>query len=202
MKQNLVQNIWAVGRNYLDHATEMNAKPPTEPMIFLKSGSCLNTGSKIKLPEWSEDVQHEIELAFWIDENLGFSHVTLALDLTARDIQSKAKASGTPWTMAKSFIGACPLGQWISLNEISSIDSLSFQLIKNKKQVQVGQAKDMLFKPKVLLSYIQKHFPLTPQDVILSGTPAGVASLKKGDTLEAILQSENRTILTCLWDIE
>lgn len=202
MKQNLIQNIWAVGRNYLDHATEMNTKPPAEPMIFLKSGNCINTSSKIQLPEWSQDVQHEIELAYWVDENLGLSHITLALDLTARDVQNKAKSSGTPWTMAKSFTGACPLAPWISLNEIKSIDSLSFQLKKNHQVAQSGQTKDMLFKPEVLLSYIKKHFPIGTHDVILSGTPAGVASLKKGDSLEAILQSEDRTIFTCLWDVE
>ncbi|MGZ3690545.1 MAG: fumarylacetoacetate hydrolase family protein, partial [Pseudobdellovibrio sp.] len=78
MNSQLIRNIWAVGRNYAEHAKEMKAEVPKEPMFFLKAGSCVETGSSIRLPQWSNDVHHELELAYWIDENLTLSHVSLA----------------------------------------------------------------------------------------------------------------------------
>ena len=154
MTQNLIQSIWAVGRNYKDHAVEMKAEIPTEPFFFLKAGSCIETSSKIVLPDWSKDVQHELEIALWLDENLSFSHITLALDLTARDAQTAAKAKGLPWTLAKSFKGACPLGPWVSLNDVQSIEALNFKLIKNAQDSQIGHYNDMIFKPNQLLSWV------------------------------------------------
>ncbi len=202
MKTNLIRNIWAVGRNYADHAKEMKADLPKTPMIFLKAGTSIETGSKISLPNWSNDVHYELELAFWIDEKIGFSHVTLALDLTARDAQAEAKAKGTPWTLAKSFTGSCPLGSWVSLDEINSVQSLQFELKKNNQIVQSGRAEDMIFSPSTLLEYVKIHFPVVQSDIVLSGTPAGVGSLQSGDILQATLQSEKRTILSCHWDVE
>ncbi len=202
MQQKRIKNIWAVGRNYADHAAEMKAKVPKTPMLFLKAGSCAEWGSKIRLPKWSKEVHHEIELAYLFDENLSFSHVTLALDLTARDAQAEAKAKGTPWTLAKSFTGACPMGAWIDLIEFSSKDELNFELKINQKLVQAGSDKQMIFKPEVLLNYVKNHFPVTDSDVLLTGTPAGVGPLTSGDRVEAILRAGSRTLLTCLWDVE
>lgn len=201
MTQNLIQNIWAVGRNYKDHAIEMKAEIPKEPFFFLKAGSTLETSSKIELPAWSKDVHHELEIAFWLDEKLSFSHITLGLDLTARDAQSNAKAKGLPWTLAKSFKGSCPLGPWISLSDVQSIENLSLKLIKNSNTAQAGHYNDMIFKPQQLLEFVKTHFPVRPYDVILTGTPAGVSQLKSGDTLEGLLQSDGRTILSCQWDV-
>jgi acylpyruvate hydrolase len=201
MKSNLTQNIWAVGRNYKAHAIEMKAKVPSEPFFFLKSGACLETDTKIVLPSWSNDVHHEIEIALWIDENLNFSHLSLALDLTARDAQNLAKSKGLPWTLAKSFKGACPIGPWLSVQDIGSLDYLSLELVKNKQIAQKGQASDMIFKPQQLLEFVKKHYPIKAYDIILTGTPEGVAALKSGDLLTARLQSENRDILTCHWDV-
>ncbi len=202
MTQNLIRNIWAVGRNYADHAAELKNPVPTSPLFFLKAGTSIETGSKIKLPAWSNDVHHELEIALWIDENLQYSHLTLALDLTARDAQNEAKLKGTPWTLAKSFTSACPLGSWISLAEISSFESLQFQLKINHQIKQKGYAKDMIFKPETLLQFVKNHFPVVASDVLLTGTPAGVGPLRSGDLLEATLQSDQHTLLTCLWDIE
>ncbi len=201
MKSQLIKSIWAVGRNYAAHAKEMQAETPKEPFFFLKSGACIETDSKFTLPTWSADVHHELELAFWVDESLNYSHVTLALDLTARDAQSLAKSKGLPWTLAKSFKGACPLGPWISLQDIPSLQSLSFELIKNKQLAQKGAAINMIFNPDVLLSYVKNHYPLAPYDVILTGTPKGVGALKSGDSLQATLQSEDHKILACHWDV-
>jgi acylpyruvate hydrolase len=202
MTQNLIRNIWAVGRNYADHAAELKNPIPKSPLIFLKAGSSIESGSKIILPKWSKNVQYELEIALLIDENLNFSHFTLALDLTARDVQTEAKEKGNPWTLAKSFTGSCPLSSWVSLQDIATLDELQFELLKNQKSVQRGFAKDMLFKPLQLLEYVKMHFPVVPNDILLTGTPAGVGPLVSNDSLEAILQSENRKLLTCIWDVE
>ncbi len=201
MNSVLTKNIWAVGRNYSKHAKEMNSEVPTEPFFFLKAGTTIETSSKITLPLWSKEVHHEIEIALWLDENLNYSHLSLALDLTARDAQNSAKTKGLPWTLAKSFTGACPIGPWISLSEITNFESLSFELIKNGQKAQFGQSLEMIFKPQQLLEYLKMHFPLAPYDVILTGTPEGVAMLKNGDNLEATLQNENHRILSCHWDV-
>lgn len=201
MKSTLIKNIWAVGRNYAKHAQEMNAEIPTEPFFFLKAGSSINTSSKISLPTWSSDVQHELEIALWLDENLQYTHISLALDLTARDAQNAAKTKGLPWTLAKSFKGACPLGPWISLEEISNFENLSIELIKNNKPVQVGHYEEMIFKPQVLLEFLKHRFPVMPYDVVLTGTPEGVGGLKSGDSLQATLQNEKQRILACHWDV-
>lgn len=201
MNSKLTQNIWAVGRNYIDHAKEMNAEIPKEPFFFLKSGNCLETSSHIKLPIWSNDVHHEIEIAFRVDENLELSHFTLALDLTARDAQSLAKSKGLPWTQAKSFRGACPIGSWISLSDIQNILNLNFQLVVNQKTVQQGQLKNSVFKPQDLLNYVKNYYPLCAHDIILTGTPAGVGPINSGDSLLAQITYENRQILACHWDV-
>ncbi|AGH95873.1 fumarylacetoacetate hydrolase family protein [Pseudobdellovibrio exovorus] len=198
---NISRNIWAVGRNYANHARELNNEIPTTPVFFLKSGNCLETNSVIHLPTWSAEVHYELELALWLDENLSYSHFTLALDLTARDAQNQAKAKGLPWTLAKSFKGSCPIAPWVNLQEIESLDSLNFELFINKRSVQRGQSQDMIFKPQELLEYAKNHFPITAHDILLTGTPEGVGALRSGDSLDAILQSEDREILTCHWDV-
>ncbi len=197
----LTQNIWAVGRNYAAHAKEMNAPIPTQPIIFLKSGNCLNPGSVIRLPTWSNDVHYELELAFLLDDNLNFSHVSLALDLTARDAQDTAKKSGQPWTLAKSFSESCPVGSWVSLLDAGDIDSLQFVLYKNKKPVQTGFAKDMIFKPAQLLQFISNRFPVSNHDVVLTGTPEGIGRLQAGDLLQAELIQDRKSLLSCQWDV-
>ncbi len=201
LNHQLTQNIWAVGRNYSAHAKEMSAEIPAEPIIFLKSGNCLNSNSVIHLPQWSNSIHYELEIAFRIDENLSFSHLTLALDLTARDAQTEAKNKGEPWTLAKSFSGACPVGSWVSIKDIGQIDTLNFSLKKNNQLVQRGKACDMLFKPPTLLNYIKDHFPVTNHDILLTGTPEGVGPLQSGDLLQAELRDEKQVLLACHWDV-
>lgn len=203
--QQLVRNVWAAGRNYADHATEMKADIPTTPVIFLKAGTSITSGSVIRLPAWSKEVHHELEIAFWLNEDLNFSHFTLAIDLTARDAQNIAKKNGLPWTLAKSFAHSCPLGPWISIDSLPSLEPLQIELKINSKTQQLGDFSDMIFKPTVLLEYIKKHFPVAPYDVILTGTPAGVGPLKSGDKLEAVLRDKTQPtgtpVLVCHWDV-
>lgn len=188
--------IWAVGRNYADHAREMGhtASPSTsEPMIFLKAGStAVPSGGKIRLPSWSSDVHHECELALRFGDDLTFSHLTLALDLTARDVQAKLKAAGHPWTLAKSFTDSCPLGAPIPLSRLTpgglGIADLVFTLKVNGETRQTGRARDMIFPPETLRRYLLERFPVQSGDWLLTGTPAGVARIAPGDRLEAEIE--------------
>lgn len=205
--KNRTRNIWAVGRNYSEHAKEMNAAIPSSPLIFLKSGNCLNTSSQIQLPHWSNSIHYELELAYLIDDSLNFSHVALALDLTARDSQNEAKKNGTPWTQAKSFTGSCPISPWLSLQDfkngpLGDSEAFNFELKLNKQIVQKAIATEMLFNPQILLDHLQKYYPVGPQDILLSGTPSGVGALNSSDNLEAHLSLDSRSLLTCIWDVE
>lgn len=195
-------NIWCLGRNYADHATEMNAEVPTTPLIFLKSGNCITTKNELNLPAWSENIHYELEIALQIDSELKFAQMTLALDLTARDAQSEAKKNGTPWTLAKSFIDSAPIGQWLTIDPNENFESITFELLKNSVRVQFGETKHMLFKPDFVLNYLKTHYPVGPNDIILTGTPAGVGPLQKNDALTANLYSKNQLILTCHWNVK
>ena len=168
-------------------------------MFFLKAGSSLNHEQVITLPEWSNDIHHEIELAFLIDKHLNLTHMTLALDLTARDKQAEAKKSGSPWTLSKSFTGACPIGKWVPIQDL---ELLNFHLLKNEQTVQTGRASDMIFSPDILLNYVKRHFPVMENDILLTGTPAGVGPCARGDLLIAKLTSQTAPILTCHWNVK
>ncbi len=187
-------NIWAVGRNYADHAKELgNAAPAPdgEPMIFLKAGSCaVPSGRDILLPNWSADVHHECEIALKFGNNfLEFTDFTVALDLTARDAQAKLKAAGHPWTLAKSFAYSCPLGPEVPLTRlaggVNGLEDLAFTLKVNGKLRQAGDPGEMIFKPEALREYLMDRFPVRPGDWLLTGTPAGVAKIEADDVLEA-----------------
>lgn len=202
---NLTRNIWCVGRNYAEHAVEMKAEVPKTPLIFLKSGNCLNLSSKIKIPPWTAELHYELEIALLFDEDLSFSHLTLALDLTARDAQSEAKKKGQPWTLAKSFTDSCPIGQWFPTNDISDFQNLQFQLLVNDQVAQIASAHEMIFNPQMLKTHLLQYFPVQKHDVLLTGTPSGVGALQSGDRLSAEIwekSAPHKKILICNWDVE
>jgi acylpyruvate hydrolase len=206
---NLTRNLWCIGRNYADHAQEMQVAVPTpatsDPLIFLKSGDCLSTSTRIQLPTWSQEIHYELELAFLLDENLGASHITLALDLTARDAQARAKKMGQPWTLAKSFRAACPIGPWVSLADLAAHTAWGFQLEINGQVVQSGNSSQMIFPLPRIRSFLLERFPVQKHDVLLTGTPAGVGPLTSGQALQAQIwdvATPHKKILTCTWDVE
>lgn len=177
------KSIWAIGRNYSEHAREMGSTVPKEPLVFLKSVGCIvHEGKLVTLPKFSQSVNHELELALRVSEDLkSFSHYTLALDLTARDFQNEAKKNGTPWTPAKSFKDACPLGSWIPVRNQDDLIPLEFELLISGELRQKGKTLDMIFKPLEILRFLNSQFPLSHGDVVLTGTPSGVADVKAGD---------------------
>ena len=184
-----VRNVWAVGRNYADHAKELgNAAPPVQgpPLIFLKAGSSIVTdGESFELPAFSNDVHHELEVAFQFGADLEFHAFTLALDLTARDIQNELKAKSLPWTLAKSFRASCIVGPLTPLTTAIDTANLAFTLKVNGAVRQSGNTHDMIHPLEKVRRHVIAHFPVVPGDLLLTGTPAGVARLEPGDHLEA-----------------
>lgn len=184
----MIRNIWAVGRNYAEHAKELGNEIPTEPMIFLKAGSCATCAAKeIHLPKWTTDVHHEVELALRFDENLQISEACIALDLTERTKQNQLKAKGHPWTLAKSFTESCPLSNFFPVSDIDELKNLDITLNINGETRQTGNTSQMIFPLEKLVDYVKKHFPVVTGDLLLTGTPSGVGPIQAGDKLHAQL---------------
>jgi 2-keto-4-pentenoate hydratase/2-oxohepta-3-ene-1,7-dioic acid hydratase in catechol pathway len=181
--------IVAVGRNYADHARELGNAVPAAPMLFFKpSTSVIGPDEPIVLPEWTQQVSYEAELAVVmgrtakdVEPDRALDHVfgyTVANDVTARDVQ-KAESQ---WARAKGFDSSCPLGPWI----VQRLDVADVAVCSrvNGKTRQQGRTADMLFDTAFLVSYISKAFTLLPGDVVLTGTPAGVGPIVDGDVVE------------------
>ena len=178
-------SIWCIGKNYPLHAKELAEPMEKEPLVFLKSVHCIvGSGEKIDLPSFSSKVEYETELAFLLDENLEFSHITVALDLTARDIQAICKQKGLPWTLAKSFKQSCPLGLWQPYRKKQEID---FSLWVNGALRQKGTSSAMLFSVGNIKNYLKERFPVKPGDVVLTGTPEGISKVIPGDNATVYL---------------
>lgn len=185
-----------VGRNYAEHAREMNSALPTVPMLFLKPASALiPDGGTIVLPSMSRDVHHEVELVALIGkrtrkatpEQARESIVALAvgLDMTARDLQQAAKEAGNPWSVAKGFDTFAPLGALQAVDSHTFPLSLDISLTVNGVQRQSGHTSDMIFSLEEVIVYASGIFTLEPGDLIYTGTPSGVAAVAPGDRLEA-----------------
>ena len=137
----IIRNIWCAGRNFSDHARELNNPIPTEPFFFLKAGSCaVYPGQPIRLPSFSEMIAYELEIALEFNAHLQIERACLALDLTARDLQLKAKEKFLPWTLSKSFPASCPLGPFFPFPGFDA--PLAFELFVNGqlRQQEIGRA--------------------------------------------------------------
>lgn len=202
----MIGNIWAVGRNYADHAKELANPIPTEPLIFLKAGSCATFGDEVAWSATCGEIHHEIELALRFGENLEFETMMLALDLTDRPAQNRLKAAGHPWTLAKSFHGACPLSAQTPLPKdpwtANGLGTCLLELKVNGEHRQSATLNDMIFSPSELRKWILGRYPVRPGDLLLTGTPAGVGPLRAGDHLEATLRPAQGTpLLAQSWKV-
>lgn len=193
--------IICIGRNYTDHAKELNNPVPKEPVFFLKPDSALSRNNfPFFIPDFSEDVHYECELVFRISK-LGktisekfasgyIDAVGLGIDFTARDLQNKCKEKGLPWEMAKAFDGSAPISEFIALSKLPSIPDLQFHLNINGSTVQQGKAVDMIFPIGKLIAYVSRFMTLKTGDLIFTGTPAGVGPVHINDHLEAYLEGK------------
>jgi 2-keto-4-pentenoate hydratase/2-oxohepta-3-ene-1,7-dioic acid hydratase in catechol pathway len=182
----MIRNIWAVGRNYSEHAKELGNPVPAAPMIFLKAGSSASEASPtLTIPSWMNEVHHEVELALRFDARLEIREACVALDLTDRAKQVELKSRGEPWTLAKTFSGACPLSKFFPVASLQELADLELTLDVNGRRAQYGRSSQMIFTIPALLDFVRSRFPVCPGDLLLTGTPAGVGPLKRGDRVRA-----------------
>ena len=187
-----ITKVVCVGRNYAEHAKELNNPVPTEPILFIKpESSVIDLSEPFSIPE--TDCHYEAEISVLIGKELshaspqqveeGIAGIGLALDLTRRELQSKLKEKSHPWEVAKSFDGACPLSKFVSIEEFQSLTDLEFTLSINGELKQHGKSSDMLNPIAPLIAHMSSFFTLHRGDVILTGTPKGVGKLETGDKL-------------------
>jgi len=193
--------IICIGRNYTDHIKELSNEKPTDPVVFLKPDtSILLKGQPFFIPEFSQDVHHEVEILVRINRigkhiQTKFAHkyydeIGLGIDFTARDLQAKLKAKGLPWEKAKGFDGAAVIGKWLPKESLPHVDELNFSLTKNGKTVQSGSSRHMLWKVDELIAYVSQFFTLKIGDILFTGTPAGVGPVALNDNLVGTLEGK------------
>ena len=196
--------IICIGRNYVNHIEELKNERPDEPVIFLKPDTAvLPKKTPFVIPEFSNDIHHEIEILVKINKvgkyiDTKFAHkyydeIGLGIDMTARDVQNKLKEKGLPWEKAKAFDGSAIIGDFIPKNNFISMENITFELTNNGHTVQKGNTSNMLWKINEIISYVSKYFTLKKGDIIFTGTPEGVASVSPNDILEGFI--ENKKVL-------
>ncbi|WP_282340253.1 MULTISPECIES: fumarylacetoacetate hydrolase family protein [Pseudomonas] len=188
--------VVCIGRNYAEHAKELNNAVPTEPLLFIKPGSCVvPIAGGFSIPQDRGSVHYEAEIAVLIGKPLSrtpseeevidaISGFAPALDLTLRDVQAKLKEKGYPWELAKSFDGAFVLAPFVPGDSISDLGDIGIRLVIDGEVRQDGNSRDMLNPILPLIQHIASHFSLQPGDVISTGTPVGVGPLASGSTLK------------------
>ncbi|WP_231427061.1 MULTISPECIES: fumarylacetoacetate hydrolase family protein [Pedobacter] len=193
--------IIAIGRNYAEHAKELNNPIPTTPVIFMKPDTALLKDNKpFYLPEFSNDVHYELEVVLkickegkHIAEKFAsnyYDEIGLGIDFTARDIQSKHKEKGLPWELAKSFDNSAPTSIFLPKSDFSDLYDLNFELKINGESRQKGHTKDLLFSFEKIISFVSQYITLKKGDLIFTGTPEGVGKVNQGDKLEAWLEGK------------
>lgn len=193
--------IICIGRNYVDHIEELQNERPAEPVIFIKpDSSILLKQHPFVIPEFSEDIQHEVEVIVKINKvgkyiEPKFAHkyydeISVGIDFTARDLQTKLKEKGLPWEKAKAFDGSAVIGDFLPKSQFSSLENLTFELKNNNQTVQEGNVNKMLWKVDELIAYVSQYFTLKIGDIIFTGTPKGVAKVNPNDVLEGYLEGQ------------
>ncbi|MBL7929007.1 MAG: fumarylacetoacetate hydrolase family protein [Bacteroidia bacterium] len=192
--------IICIGRNYAAHAAELNNPVNEDPVIFLKPETALITGRlPFFIPDFSQDVHHEIELVLRIcktgkriEERFAhkyFDAVTVGIDFTARDLQLELKKKSLPWEISKGFDGSAAVGSFVSVNDLNP-ESLDFSLNINGITKQAGNSSMMIFPIRKIISYASEFFTLKIGDLIFTGTPAGVGPVKRNDVLEGFIGNQ------------
>jgi acylpyruvate hydrolase len=198
--------IICIGRNYAEHAKEMNSPVPSEPVFFMKPDTALiKDNQPFFYPDFSKEIHHEVEIVLKVTKpgkhiSVEFAHkyfdeIGIGIDFTARDLQAKCKEKGLPWEKAKAFDGSAPLGKFISKKEFD-LENIGFHLDINGKTVQQGNTKDLLFSFDKIIAYISSFVTLKTGDLIFTGTPEGVGPVSVGDNLSAYI--ENKKLLDFL----
>lgn len=188
--------IICIGRNYVDHAKELNNPVPSSPLVFMKpSTALLRNNYPFFIPDFTKDVHYECELVLKICKNgkhvdkqfasSYFEEVGLGIDFTARDVQARCKEKGHPWEKAKAFDHSAAISKFVPKKEAGDY---GFELQLNGDSVQRGNTEDLIFPLDDIIVHVSKYFTLHVGDFIYTGTPAGVGPVKIGDRLTGFLE--------------
>lgn len=201
--------IICIGRNYAEHAKELNNPIPQSPVVFMKPPSALLVNNKpFYYPEFTKDLHHEIEVVLRVAKNGRhvqpefakdyYREIALGIDFTARDLQQECKKKGNPWEIAKGFDGSAVLGSFVSIKKVDP-SAIAFELQKNGELVQTGNTEDLLFSFEDIICYVSRFFKLQMGDLIYTGTPAGVGAVQIGDELDGYLYTKEgkKRLLHC-----
>ena len=194
-----VRRIYCIGRNYADHAIEMGFDPNKEPPFFFqKNNSNIVIDGKFPYPSQTKDVHHELEMVVALKS--GGTNISLekasdyiygyavGLDMTRRDLQGVAKKMGRPWEIGKAFEKSAPIGVLSKIEEIGKLDSGKIVLKLNGKTKQEGNLNMMIWKVSEIISHLSQFYDIAAGDIIMTGTPAGVGPIQKGDKLEGTIE--------------
>lgn len=193
--------ILCIGRNYADHAKELNNPVPAEPVVFIKPDTAiLKPGDDFYLPDYNSEIHYECEIVYRISREgkniqrpFAFSYldsVGLGIDFTARQLQEEAKKKGLPWTLAKAFNYSAPISPFTPVSRYPDHKNLNLEFYVNGELRQKGNSQDMLFDIESLIVFLSRYFHLKTGDLIFTGTPAGVGKVSVGDHLEGFLEGE------------
>jgi len=194
-----IRRIYCIGRNYADHAIEMGGDPDREPPFFFqKNPNNADTSGEFLYPPETNDVHHEIEMTIAlksggknISEATALSHVfgyAVSLDMTRRDLQSNMKSLRRPWEIGKAFERSAPIGPLVPAEGMGHLETGLIQLDVNEKITQLGDLNQMIWKVPEMISYLSRFYDIAAGDLIMSGTPAGVGPVVKGDRLVAKIE--------------
>ena len=197
--------IICIGRNYLEHITELNNSIPKEIIFFLKPETAIPIkGQPFFLPDFSKKIEHEIELVLKINKvgkfiqekfsNKYYNEISVGIDFTARDIQEECKKKGLPWEKAKGFDGSAQISKEFIDKEKLNLNNITFSLHKNGKSIQIGNSNNMIFSFDKIISYVSSFYTLKIGDLIYTGTPSGVGKVERGDVLQGFI--ENKEMFT------
>ena len=193
--------IICIGRNYIEHAKELNNPVPQKPVFFMKpDSSLLINNNPFFHPDFSNEIHYEAEIVLKIcklGKNIQrkFAHryyerIGVGIDFTARDLQDLCKKNGHPWEIAKAFDQSAVINEFIDINTVPDREAISFKLDINGTTVQNGNTRDMIFSFDEIIAYISQFITLKTGDLIFTGTPAGVGPVKIGDHLTASVEQQ------------
>ena len=195
-----VRRIYCIGRNYADHAIEMGHDPDKEPPFFFqKNADNIDTSGNFPYPPQTQDVHFEMEMVVAlksggidIKEDDALEHVYgygLGLDMTRRDLQGEAKKMGRPWEIGKAFERSAPMNELVLASEIGHLDHGRVTLSVNGRIRQDGDLNQMIWKVPEMISYLSRFYDIAAGDLIMSGTPAGVGAIQRGDVLVGSIEN-------------
>jgi 2-keto-4-pentenoate hydratase/2-oxohepta-3-ene-1,7-dioic acid hydratase in catechol pathway len=193
--------IICIGRNYVEHAKELNNAVPSKPVFFMKPDTALlQKNNPFFYPEFSDDVQYETEIVLKINRNgrhiekkfahKYFDQIGVGIDFTARDLQAEQKKRGLPWEIAKAFDQSAPVGRFLPVSAFDDLNNINFSLKINGELRQKGNTGNMIFDFGDIISYISKFVSLKTGDLIFTGTPEGVGPIKIDDKFEVFIENE------------